>query len=65
MEVLWNTAVLGTIIGHYANIWVGKAEGITDVSSNNLHAVHITPLHPFEKVSIETIYAVTLINCLG
>ena len=48
--------VPGTISGHYAKIWLGKTEGTTDVSWNNLYIVHILPLYSFERMPSKTKY---------
>ena len=45
MKVLGNTIVLETRPGPNAKIWVGKAEGITDIYWHHLCAVRIAPLY--------------------
>ena len=64
-EVLRNTAVFGNSSGPYANIWVGKADGTTDVSWHHIHVVRITPPHSFKHVPRQTTYVVRLLDCLG
>ena len=58
----YHTAVIGTSSGPYANIWVGEAEGTTDVSWYHLYAVHITPLNSSEQVPSKTTYAIRLLG---
>ena len=33
--------MLGTSLGHHANIWVVENEGTTNVSSDNIHLIHM------------------------
>ena len=63
--VLGNMAVLNTSSGPYANIWVGEAEGATDVSWYYLHVDGIAPLFSFEHVPSQITDAVRLLGCLG
>ena len=43
----------------YKNIWVGKAEGTTDIFEHHLHVVHISLLYFFERVPNQTTYAIS------
>lgn len=41
MEFLGNTAVLDTMSGVYAKLWLGEVAGTADVSGNYLHVAHV------------------------
>ena len=56
--------VLGTSLEPYANIWVGEAEGTTDVSCNHLQVAHVTGLYSFERIPSQTSYAARLLDRL-
>ena len=58
-------AMPGTSWEIYAKIWVGEAEGTTDVFWHYLYVAHITPRYSFEHKHSQTINAVKLIDYMG
>ena len=57
--------MLGAIPGPFANMWVGEAEGTTDVSWHRLHVVYIALLYSFVHVLSQTTHVLRLLHCLG
>ena len=61
-----NMAEFGTSSGPYTIIWVGKAEGTTDVFWHHLHFAYITTRYSFEHIpTSQTTYVARFLDCMG